>query len=548
MRSHLQSRGAAAFVCAAAFSFVLAACSGGGGSGSGSPVPPAAPITPSSAKSISFASAGTTQVLPQVGGISSSIVLPQNNAPSGAQLDVAVSTSPTQATPQIPAGQPQAFVYFAMTPSADVTLNGSPKVSVTLPSAPSTQGQFYAWLYDTTNKSWLDLAPVTVQGAQITFGGTSKTLTLTRGVQYLAIPFTAAANVSCPTPLPSPTPTPTPPPISGNFYVAAASAYSTTGPYGPNWANQTLFTYDEATGSEQHSLSLNYPTYAYAQTLSLSRDAHTLYVGAYGSLVFGQESTLPLPGLTIVDTASNTIVTQTTIPGGIFAGTLSPDGSRYYGAGEALGQNALFVFDAANGALLNTIPLPSGELPFEIAASTSTVYVGGYGAIYAVNPSNGTVHTFYTSSCNCDMSVGIDPTASKIFTDEMANLRVLSAADGSTLAVLNPPGIKYFLVGNAESADASTLVYQDTYTQLSPTGSDQYGVTVLSSSNNAVLGMFKLPMPGSVSVNANGRFALISQNGNSGFQNVDARALPLGQLYYSITPPNGLMPTAETAQ
>lgn len=54
----------------------------------------------------------------------------------------------------------------------------------------------------------------------------------------------------------------------------------------------------------------------------------------------------------------------------------------------------------------------------------------------------------------------------------------------------------------------------------------------VSTSNNAVLGTFKLSMPGSVTVNANGQFALISQNGNSGFQNVDPRALPSSSRRY----------------
>lgn len=551
MRSHRQSRGAAAFVCAAVFSFVLAACSGGGGSGSGSPVPPAAPVTPTSAKSISFASAGTAQALPQVGGISSSIVLPQNNAPSGAELDVAVSTSPTQTTPQIPAGKPQAFVYFAMTPSADVTLNGSPKVSVTLPSAPSTQGQFYAWLYDTTTKSWLDLAPVTVQGTQITFGGTSKTLTLKRGVQYLAIPFTAAANVSCPTPIPSPTPTPTPPPISGKFYLGAAGIASSGYPF----TNATLLTYDEGTGAELASLPLGYPQGAEAQTISLSSDFSKLYIGAEGPIVNDNVSTLPIPGLTIVDSATNTIVHQTTINGGISAGALSPDGTRYYGAGEN-GNNALFVFDATTGALLNTITLPPRNpaglaVPQGIVVTPTTAYVvsGDGDAIWAVNLSTNAVSTFFSCTKGCS-SVGVDQTNTKIFVNEISDFRVLTT-NGSTIAVINPPpGTSQFLGGAGESADRSAIGVQEQLTATAPNGNAEFGASIISTSSNAVSTPFRVPIPagnGPV-LNTTGVFALFFQPANSGYPGVDARALPLGQLYYSVTPPSQMLPTSAAAQ
>lgn len=483
------------------------------------------------------------------------MVLPANNAPSGAKLNVALSTVPGPQDPQIPAGSPQAFLYLAMTPTSDVTLNGSPKVTMTLPQAPKSQGQFYAWLYDTSAKTWLDLAPVSVQGAQMVFGGTDKTLALKQGTQYLVIPFTATQFASCPTPVPSPTPTTTPPPpaISGKFYVTAASVAS-SGPFPGQFANAELLTYNEATGAQMTALPLQYPAGAYAQAMTLSKDFSKLYIAAYGPLDNGGFSTFPLPGLTIVDTSTNTIAHQTMINGGIFSGALSPDGSRYYGAGQNQGSSALFVFDTSNGALLDTIPLPTaaGGTELSVAATATTVFVGSGNAntIYAVNPSTNAVSTFYTSTCGCSPTFGIDAAGTQLFLNELSDVRTLSTATGSSLSTINPPGgIASFIVGSSESADDSTIVFQDRYSALGPTGLDQYGAGVLSTSNNSWTGQFHLTIPATaVSVNANGSFALFSQNSNSGFQNVDARALPMGQLYYSITPPNGLLPTAEAAQ
>ena len=223
----------AMFVTAAA----LAACTGGGGTG---PLPnnnnnnPPPPTTSSSATAtLALSNVGTAVSLPTVGGISSSITLPSNNGAGGATLSLLVSTGAPSGMPAIPASKAQSIVYFGLTASADVTLNGVPKFTMTLPSAPKSQGQFYAWAYSAT-KGWTDLGTITVQGANVTFGGTSQTVALQGHVQLFMTPFTAAPLATCPTP-PPPTPTPpaSPTPVPSPTPTGVAScATSGTGAIG----------------------------------------------------------------------------------------------------------------------------------------------------------------------------------------------------------------------------------------------------------------------------------------------------------------------------
>lgn len=226
-----------------------------------------------------------------------------------------------------------------------------------------------------------------------------------------------------------------------------------------------LLTYDESSGHELTSLPLNYPQGAYPSTMSLSAGFDKLYIGAYGPIVNDAPSTFPLPGLTIVDTQTNAILHQTTINGGVFAGMLSADGTRYYGAGENEGNNALFVFDAATGALLNTITLPPRNpaglaVPDAVAVSGTTAYVdSGDGVyIYKVDLSTNAVTTF-VSSCGCSL-IGLNQTATKLFVNQTGQgIRVLNPATAATIGLIAPPsGIASFLGDASLSADASTIL------------------------------------------------------------------------------------------
>jgi probable HAF family extracellular repeat protein len=196
------------FAALLAFLLIITACSGGVNSSPNLP-----PQNPAAAQTVTVAlqASGIAQTLPAVDGVSTSLTVPANNAPSGTMLSVTVSNSPIPGMPALPASRSKAFVYYGVTSSADATLNGLPALRVTLPSAPHDQGQFYAWAYSAT-QGWTDWGTVTVSGSTLTFGGTSKPILLNKGVQLTIVPFTASAGLSCACPSPSPTPSPAPSP------------------------------------------------------------------------------------------------------------------------------------------------------------------------------------------------------------------------------------------------------------------------------------------------------------------------------------------------
>jgi hypothetical protein len=549
MRRHHRSRLATISVAAASFLFALslAACGGGGGGSPAiNPVPESSSPAGNTAKSIAFASAGTAQALPEVGGITSNIVLPSNNAPSGAQLNVAVSTTAPQALPQIPAGNPLAVAYFTMTPSTDVTMNGSPKVSMTLSAAPKNQGQFYAWLYDTSAKTWLDLASITVQGTQVVFGGTNTTLKFKRGVQYLAIPFSAVPNASCPTP--SPVPTATPIPFTGEFFLGGTFIASNNA-----LVNGSVLVYDESTGQQTATVNLGYATGTMVFSTTLSSNGNLLYVTAGTANNSGgnaNASGTPIPALTIIDTATNSILHQTTIPASIFGGTLSADQTRFYGAGYDGSKSsfAVLVFDAATGAELTSIPLPAGAqdaAQIVIDNGTNTAYVLGDN-LYKVDLTSGTASVFYHES-NAALpleNIALDSTESKLYLAEGTRVLIFDPANGSPDGTITtPPGVEGF-ESMSQSADRKTLLLTEVLNQ-----SPGYGASVVSAATGAIVNSFTFAQAwGQSSLNANGTYALLWEGGSQQAFKPAAYGIPSGTQFYTSSEPANFFPQASAAQ
>jgi len=219
---------------------VFAGC-GGGGSGTAPPVmqpnnPPQGSSQPSnppqgSSQTVSIPLTSANSVaLPSVSGITSTIAISGNNASGGATLTVGVSTGSPKGMVTIPAASPTAFEYFSLTPSADVTFTTFPKMTLTMPSAPHSQGNFYAWLYSVSGATWTSLGAVTVSGTTLSFGGSNSNISLKSGATYVVAVFTSGIGAACPTPTPLPncapvaTPTPGPTPSGTKLYVTNGCA------------------------------------------------------------------------------------------------------------------------------------------------------------------------------------------------------------------------------------------------------------------------------------------------------------------------------------
>jgi len=131
----------------------LGACSGGGGSIQ-SPVAPNQPASPAGTWSQTLSPAGMSANLPSVAGFSETLTVPANNASAGTTLTVKVSGS-------VPAGLPaidpdlhmvKSFLYFTISTSKTVTLNGVPGFTLVAPPH-FDYGNFHYYNKDATTQN-----------------------------------------------------------------------------------------------------------------------------------------------------------------------------------------------------------------------------------------------------------------------------------------------------------------------------------------------------------------------------------------------------------
>jgi len=180
----------------------LGACSGGGGSIQ-SPVAPNQPASPAGTWSQTLSPAGMSANLPSVAGFSETLTVPANNASAGTTLTVKVSGS-------VPAGLPaidpdlhmvKSFLYFTVTASKTVTLNGFPGFTLVAPPH-FDYGNFPVKIaYFDPKTGWTHVGDMTYSAGTLTFVPTRNPIALVANTTYYVIPYT------CGGPSPSPTPT-----------------------------------------------------------------------------------------------------------------------------------------------------------------------------------------------------------------------------------------------------------------------------------------------------------------------------------------------------
>jgi hypothetical protein len=183
----------------------LGACSGGGGSISNPIQPPNQP--PASTQggnwSGTLSSAGMSANLPSVAGFSETLTVPANNAAAGTTLTVNISGS-------VPSGLPaidpdlhlvKSFLYFTVSVSKSVTLNGFPGFKLVAP-AHYDYGNFPVKIaYYDPKTGWTHVGNMTYSSGILTFVPTTTHVALVANTKYYVIPYT------CGGPSPSPTPT-----------------------------------------------------------------------------------------------------------------------------------------------------------------------------------------------------------------------------------------------------------------------------------------------------------------------------------------------------
>lgn len=268
----------------------------------------------------------------------------------------------------------------------------------------------------------------------------------------------------------------------------------------------------------------------FGSSIVLSKNGATAYIAGYGPLVNGNPSTFPLPGLTIVNVSTNSILHQTTIDGGIDAGALGADQTRYYGLGEDVNGNELFVFDATSGALLQTIPMPEQFSQIVVNPNGTVGYLPGTHT-YQINFTTGTL----TTLCTCSGALAIDATGSKLFAIQQNGITILNATTGVQIGTIAKPSNVYlFLPGNVSSAsiEAGNL---GSFVVGENNNDGSYSDAVVSTSSDSIVNtVASQPYLGgqTPAVNEAGNYAVLMSQGSGSASPVGAVALPYSQLYF----------------
>jgi hypothetical protein len=185
------------------------ACSGGGVATGPAPQPESGnqPQATGNA-SISLATIGVSVALPSVGGYAETITLPANDNHS-ATLNLVVSTAAPNSMPTIPESlnATQPYVFLKLGTTQDVTINGLPGFSVTIPSGALGTSPVKLGFYDPA-KGWHFVGDMIRSGNTWSFSGTSTAITLKASTPYFVVPY------SCTGPSPSPVASPSPSPVA----------------------------------------------------------------------------------------------------------------------------------------------------------------------------------------------------------------------------------------------------------------------------------------------------------------------------------------------
>jgi len=98
-------------------------------------------------------------------------------------------------------------------------------------------------------------------------------------------------------------------------------------------------------------------------------------------LLFAYVTNSGADSVSVINTATNTILTSIPVPGGSspFRIAITPDGTRAYVTNEV--NNTVTVIDTLTNTIITTIPLPAGSSPIGIAISPdgSRAYVANFG-------------------------------------------------------------------------------------------------------------------------------------------------------------------------
>ncbi|MCO1602776.1 YncE family protein [Desulfosporosinus nitroreducens] len=226
-------------------------------------------------------------------------------------------------------------------------------------------------------------------------------------------------------------------------------------------------------------------------------------------LLFAYVTNLGNDSVTVINTATNTILTTISLPDDSFPKgvAITPDGSRAYVTNRGT-PDSVTVINTATNTIVTTIPLPDGSDPAGIAITPdgSRAYVTNSGTPDSVTVINTATNTILTTIPLPDGSnpegIAITPDGSRAYVTNFGNdtVTVINTATNTILTTIilpagNPAGIAITpdgsraYVTNSGMPDSVTVINTAINSILTtiilPAGTDPFGIAITPDGSRA---------------------------------------------------------------
>ncbi len=261
--------------------------------------------------------------------------------------------------------------------------------------------------------------------------------------------------------------------LAPRLVLVYQTAISGTRAYVANYVSNDVSVIDTAT----NTLVATVPVGLTAHAVALNSEGTRAYVANYGS-----------HDVSVIDTATNSVVA--TVPVGMFPRDLvvNPPGTRVYVGNYNSGD--LSVIDTATNTVVATIPLMAGCVGVAINAAGTRVYVvyyGGANMSVIDTATNTVVATVLLAGGSTD--VAINPAGTRVYVPNGNNVSVIDTATNTVVATVpvgllpfgvavNPAGTRVY-VANAHGNSVSVIdTATDTVVATVSVGAGPFAVAV----------------------------------------------------------------------
>lgn len=288
-----------------------------------------------------------------------------------------------------------------------------------------------------------------------------------------------------------------------NTGTAPVVATVTVTPFTGSGGSSGIFAYIPNFNTDNVSV-INTATNAVVTTLTVGSNPYGVSVSPDGSRVYVTNS--GSNNVSVINTVTNTVVATVAVTSRPYGIAVSPDGSKVYVANYL--SNVVSIINTASNTLVTNITVGSGPYGVAVSPDGSTVYVTN------TNSNNVSVISTATNTVVTTVTVGSNPRG------------VIVSPDGSKVYVTNISSNSVSVINSATNAVDATVTVGAFPSGLtvSPNGSRVYvansgstnNVSVINTATNAVEATVAVGnSPNGISVSPNGSRVYVANSGSS---------------------------------